>query len=444
MPEANGYVLNVARGRRAVLLEAHQSGLTVAESVPEFTHSRSHPLVCFVGFQDASITHLALGRRGHRAGTGLRRLNLTDLSELPEPISHAAVLERIPNGFRSHVATCFTSGGLLTPGSFEAVVDALRDLLAGSSSILERFSATRRALIADLTPQAREALAYQKETVATAIELAGLNRGELQLWQPRLESGRPASFLAGLPQARLREDQMILNDLATFPGFDLVARMQHSSAVFANDRVTLTVVMANKLPLEQQLGADLIYCNETFGAFVIVQYKAMEQEFKGVRFRLPNRQLDEELKRMEAVWAELQKCADDTATSGFRLTPNPFFLKLCPRVVFDPDDASLIKGMYIPLGYWRRLEVDPNIRGRRNGHAISFDNVGRYFDNTSFAHLVAGGWIGTTTTQTAILGTAIREIVESGRTVTIAVKRDVERELHGEPDDDTIDEDDNQ
>jgi hypothetical protein len=323
-------------------------------------------------------------------------------------------------------------------------VDAIRTLLPGSNSVLERFSATRRVLIADLTSRAREGLAYQKETVATALELAGLDRGELQLWQPRLENGQPTSFLAGLPQARLREDQMILNDLATFPGFDLVARMQHSSAVFSNDRVTLTVVMANKLPLEQQLGADLIYCNETYGAFVIVQYKAMEQEAKGVRFRLPNRQLDEELKRMEAVWTELQKCADDTGMNGFRLTPNPFFLKLCPRVVFDPDDASLIKGMYIPLAYWRRLEMDPKIRGRQNGHAVSFDNVGRYFDNTSFAHLVGGGWIGTTTNQTAILGAAIREIVESGRTVTIAVKRDVEPERRDEPDHDAIDEDDYQ
>ena len=60
--------------------------------------------------------------------------------------------------------------------------------------------------------------------------------------------------------------------------------------------------------------------------------------------------------------------------NGFRLTPNPFFLKLCPRVVFDPDDASLIKGMYIPLAYWRRLEMDPKIRGRQNGHAVSFNN----------------------------------------------------------------------
>lgn len=435
MGKANGYVLNVAKARRTVLLDAQQFDPVVSESVPEFRHTRSHPLVCFVSFEDDAITHLALGRRGQRSGTGLRRLNLPDLTELATPVSQAAVLERTPNRFRSLVADRLASGGLLPPGSFEAVVEAVRRLLPESNSILERFSARRRAFIADLTSQTREALAYQKEAVATALDLAGLDRGELQQWQPGLESGQPASFLDGLPQARLREDQMVLNDLATFPGLDLVARMQHSTAVFSNDRVKLTVVVANRLPLEEQFGADLVYCNDTFGAFVMVQYKAMKHEPGGVRFRLPDDQLAKEIMRMDAVWAELQKCADDPETHGFRLTPNPFFLKLCPRVVFDPDDANLVKGMYLPLDYWRRLEIDPQIRGSRDGRAVGFDNVGRYFDNTSFAALVAGGWIGTTTTQTGILGPAIREIVESGRTVTIAVKRDITPESGGQADD---------
>ena len=100
----------------------------------------------------------------------------------------------------------------------------------------------------------------------------------------------------------------------------------------------------------------------------------------------------------------------------------------CPRIVFDPDDASLIKGMYIPLEYWRRLENHPSIEGRQDGRAVTFDNVGRYLNNTSFSDLVAGGWIGTTTHQTAILDPVVREILETGRTVTIVVKRDLTQE----------------
>ena len=39
----------------------------------------------------------------------------------------------------------------------------------------------------------------------------------------------------------------------------------------------------------------------------------------------------------------------------------------------------------------------------------------------------ASGWIGTTAPQTAVLDGVIREILETGRTVTIASKRDLKR-----------------
>jgi hypothetical protein len=199
--------------------------------------------------------------------------------------------------------------------------------------------------------------------------------------------------------------------------------MQHGAAVFSGNGVTLTVVMANRLGLEEQTGADLIYRNETFGSFVIVQYKAMEDGDGDAKFALPNKQLAKELARMDELAADLQKCEPDSRLCGFRLTANPFVLKLCPRLVFDPDSSGLIHGMYIPLEYWRRLEIDPCIEGERKGRSVSFENAGRYFSNTTFAELVAKGWIGTTGPQSEILDALIREIVESGRAVTIAVKR---------------------
>ena len=426
--QANGYILNVAQPRRTVLLHARDSGFTVAESVTDFTHRRSHPLICFVSFSDGAITHLAEGRRGHPGGTGLRRLNLLNLTKIGTPVPYEAVLPILPLRFRLHVERRFAGGGLLPPGSFGAVVDAVRKLLPESNRLLERFSESRRYLIADLGREVRTILAHQKETVATALTLAGIERQELQDWRPRLKNGRVQSFLDGLSEAYLREDQMVINDLGTFPGFETVRRTQHTTAVFENDRVSLTVVMANRLPLEKQLGADLIYRNETYRSFVIVQYKAMEHEAGTARFRLPNDQLEKELKRMEELWTEFQGCPPDASLEGFRLKENPFFLKLCPRIVFDPDDAGLIKGMYLPLEYWRRLECDSGVKGSRNGKVVTFDNAGRHFNNTAFAHLVASGWIGTTAPQTAVQDAVIREILETGRTVTIAVKRDLNRE----------------
>jgi hypothetical protein len=63
----------------------------------------------------------------------------------------------------------------------------------------------------------------------------------------------------------------------------------------------LTVVMANRTALEAQTGADLIYFNEQYGAFVFVQYKAMRKEGDESVFRWrtdPSDDLVREIARM--------------------------------------------------------------------------------------------------------------------------------------------------
>ena len=70
---------------------------------------------------------------------------------------------------------------------------------------------------------------------------------------------------------------------------------------------------------------------------------------------------------MDLLWNELRDRDPDGALGGFRLKDNPFFLKLCPRIVFDPDESGLATGMYLPLEYWRRLEAHPSIEGPREG-----------------------------------------------------------------------------
>ena len=57
---------------------------------------------------------------------------------------------------------------------------------------------------------------------------------------------------------------------------------------------------------------------------------------------------------------------------------------------------------------------------------IDVDNT--LLDNETFAYRFLGGWIGTTGTQTKVLDPIVREIVATGRTVTIAVKRHLTQE----------------
>lgn len=428
MAKASGFAVFLPKDRMTPFLECVEEGLPFAEPVADFQHSRNVPLVCFI-VSARKITHIGLGRKGMRSGTGLSRLNIDRVEKFADPLSIQRIINRLPKRSVTSVQKRFKSGGLLTNKGFAAVIDVIRQLAPQASSLLERFSQTRAARIQRLSPKVKDNLAQQKEAVLTALSIAGLSREPIQEWSP--SEATPVSFLDGLASARLREDQMVINDLMKIPGFALIQDRVSvtGAAVFESETTSerLTVILANRLPLEEQTGADLIYFNETYQCFVMVQYKAMEREDgpNGVPqavFRLPNTQLAEEIRRMDALLATIQACPADTSHDGYRLTENPFFLKLCSRLVFNPDDIGLVPGMYLPLDYWKLLVQSPGIPGPRGGLRVTFENAGRHFDNSSFTTIVSKSWVGTTPSQSDVLKEAIRQTLETGKAVAIAVK----------------------
>lgn len=426
MAKANGFIVFLSKDRMTTFLECVAEECTFAEPVADFQHSRTTPLVCFV-VSAGKLTHIGLGRRGVRAGTGLRRLNIDKAEKLPAPISVRKLLNRLPKRNAPSVRKRFQSGGLLTDKGFHAVIASVRQLSSQASTLLERFSQTRTERIRQLSAKARSNLAQQKEALLTALSLAGLSRDPVQEWTP--SDGTPVSFLDGLPSVRLREDPMVVNDLQNLPGFEVIKTYPYGAAVFESEETSerLTVILANRLPLEEQTGTDLIYFNETYQSFVMVQYKAMEREDRRdgpaqAVYRLPDAQLKEEIGRMDAVLSTLRAYAPNTDIGGFRLTENPFFLKLCSRLVFNPDDVGLVPGMYLPLDYWKLLANDPGIKGPKGGLRITYDNAKRYFDNTSFTTVVSKAWVGTTPSQSQVLQDVIRATLETGKAVAIAIK----------------------
>lgn len=426
MAKASGFAVLLSKDRMTAFLECFAEDRSFAEPVADFQHSRNVPLVCFIVCA-RKVTHIGLGRRGTRAGTGLSRLNLDRVEKLSAPLSVQRIINRLPKRNAASVRKRFELGGLLTDKGFTVVTETIRQLAPQASSMLEKFSQARTERIQRLSPKTKDNLAQQKEAVLTALSIAGLSRNPVQEWSP--PDGAPVSFLEGLPSARLREDPMVIHDLMHLPGFDIIQTYPYTAAVFESEATSerLTVILANRLPLEEQTGTDLIYFNETFQSFIMVQYKAMEREDgpNGVPqavFRLPSPQLAEEITRMDALLAAIQACPANTAHDGFRLTENPFFLKLCSRLVFKPDDIGLVPGMYLPLDYWKLLEHHPGIKGPRGGLRITYDNVGRHFDNSSFTSIVAKAWVGTTPSQSVVLKEAIRQTLETGKAVAIAVK----------------------
>lgn len=420
MNKTKGYIVRLSKERENVL--EHNEYETFGEPVAEFKHSRNIPLICFIVDSNSRISHLALGTRGNMAGTDMRRLNLNEIFILEKTVQPEQIQKLLPNRFKKKFQEKLKNGGLLSPKLFEALLKIICTLAPETTPILSKYSEARAKRIENLPQKIKETLAEQKEAVATALSIAGIDRKELQGWDLK-EDGEVSSFLDGLEQVRLREDQMIINDLTNLPGYDVLKTTPFSSTIFENDQSKLTVILANRLPLEEQFGVDLIYYNETFSCFLMIQYKAMEKEAIDTTFRFPNKQLTEEIKRMNNILAELHKCPGNNEADGYRLNENPFFLKICPRIVFDPDNVGLIKGMYLPLDYWKSISQHPSLIGPKGGKRLTYNNVRRYFTNTDFINIASGGWVGTNIEQSKLLQTAIRSTLESGRAVVFAINK---------------------
>lgn len=424
MSRAAGYVVRLSPDRQRVF-NGFSGTSEFAEAVPEFEHSRNVPLVCFVVSESNSVTHVCLGSRGRLAGTFLRRLNMRGFHKVSPAIPTAHIVARISSRSRKRVSDALHSGGLLSPKAFEELVVAVSQLSPDTAPVLARYRKERLERIASLPDPVRYALAQQKEALLTAMAIAGVDRDEIGGWDVPSDTGQ-ASFLSGLPNARLREDPVVVNDLSVLPGHEKIASSIHGSTVFENNKSRLTVVLANRLPLEEQTGADLIYYNETFQCFLLVQYKMMEKEGEEHVFRFPNTQMTEEITRMDALLSEISKIPDDVQADGYRFSHNPFFLKICPRIVFDPDSVGLSKGMYLPLDYWKRISAHPAMAGPRGGSRLSYRNVRRYLDNTEFVTIASGGWVGTHIQQSVLLVEVIRETIQSGRAAVIAINQELD------------------
>jgi hypothetical protein len=415
------YHLRATGGRGEELLEAEERNGVFAEAVDDDLHRRGGPpLPCLMTFTQGKITHFGTLYVGNKAAEGAKRVNVSKLERLPVAIRSADIVEALPQRLKGTVRDQFRRSCLISGEAAEAVLDVIREIDPGLAMDIARFE-IERLRVAMLTPQKREALAFEKEMVGTALSFSGIDRREMQDWSLPSDS---ASFLDGLPQVRMREDAMVMHDMRVVPGFEYIRPVAKSAAVFQSGEITLTLVLANHLAIEEQLGADLLYFNETYQSFTLIQYKAMEPgDASSAVFRLPNERLTEEIARMRDHLTRLRECRPNEHCEGFRLLENPFFLKLCPRMEFEPADTGLVRGMYLPLDYWDLIERDPRKVGPRGGRLVSFENVGRYFDNTSFIPLVANGWIGTTAEQSDVLKPIVRQLVAEGRSLTVAVAR---------------------
>lgn len=227
-----------------------------------------------------------------------------------------------------------------------------------------------------------------------------------------------------LSRVNIREDAVIEHDARWIEGLKLTDSDVTGRAVFRNGLEHLEVITANKRPLEQVLGVDLIYLNTVMQNIVMVQYKMLdpEREEEGTDWIYrPDSQLKKELDRMK-----LFSRSRPARPLEYRINPQVFYFK------FVRKDAALSKStITIPIDHFEKLQKVPACIGPKGGFRISFDALnGRYLRQEAFIDLIRSGYIGAHADTTSDLTRLIEETLKDDRAVVAAVQSRIEPDFN--------------
>lgn len=252
----------------------------------------------------------------------------------------------------------------------------------------------------------------QEDAVGLALKAFGLSGGE-----PAAQLEIPDNGESTLSGISIREDAVIEHDARFVPGFSLSASDLTGRAIFRKGNEVLEVITANKRPLEEVLGVDLIYLNTMKQNVVMVQYKMLERQSRRGHpadwLYHPDAQLQKELDRMQ-----LFNRAHAPRPMEYRINPQVFYLRFVRRDAVLGQSAIIL-----PVDHYHALQRDRRTKGPKGAFRISYESLGgRYLRQEGFLDLIHSGYIGAYAKTARALTALIRATLKSDRAVVAAVQ----------------------
>ncbi len=263
----------------------------------------------------------------------------------------------------------------------------------------------------------------QLDAIKTAMAAFGLSKSDFPRILELVEGSDSTLDYLDSPRAHALEDNVIARDASVIPGFELVEKHVTGRAVFLRSGGKLEVYTANKGPLEEMLGVDLIYINGSAGNTVMVQYKMLTTHTDPATektdwiFR-PDTQFDVEKGRMKLL--PIQGEIDD-----YRLHRSPFFFKFVKRKGDGESHSSFV----ISLDHLNQFLDSLDSRGPKGGVRVGFNSLkGVYLRETDLLGLIRSGYIGTHRVETDALKPIIQAVSEGKRALVLAWQTTIEGE----------------
>ena len=300
------------------------------------------------------------------------------------------------------------------PAAYRHISDKLgRGLLDMIVAVPENAAVLQR-IRAQISTTVRyeNAYAMQLDAVNLALKFFGGVDGATAIDLPGGETA--------LATIRLLEDDVIEQDarwVAGWEAVDIDSPYQTGRALFRNRDEQLEIITANKRPLEELFGVDLIYFNRTQHALVMVQYKMMEPMPSTIGSEKEwnvkvDRQFRKQLQRM-ATFSN-----NYPPRGAYRLNNNPFYFKLVKRCA-KVNAASIV----LSKDHINQIIDERKLLGPRGGLRIGYKGLGgHYLTGSAFVELVRSGYIGTASMTTDHFYSLINATLSGGRPVVAALQ----------------------
>ena len=344
------------------------------------------------------VSGVAFGRRAGRSDSFQLKVQFSDWITF-QPFAVYLALEGLGDSSRYNAETTVEGSiGRFTPAVTSHILAWLRANVPDIADIIQRMfeSQFQNSWLNDPYSDAAANYAEQLDGLRMALDIAGFDRATA------FDKIQHPDSPDNLQLASVQEDQIVINDVRQFLDWPNIPSVV-TGAVFEDPNTgrRLVTYLANRLPIEQQTGADVIYYLYELNSFVLVQYKRCRYEHDNLKYRLDSH-LFEQIDAMNRLQA-LNHNFVASCLEEYRIGPEFCFIKICePR---QPLGAKLSLGKYFNLTNFS-LAIE---RGPRGGMLINYQNVERYLTNSLFADLVSQGWVG----SSAHLSNEIMEIMEN-------------------------------
>lgn len=439
---STGLIIHFDEKRRSDLLregaEFEPAPFSDALSVHDW--EIGHLSVALLCFSENTIDYISLAKKGRRVVTSKNRVEFSGMVSL-NSISITELEAKLSENIRRFFIRATQGvGGVIPPATWLAIIFQIKSMRPAVANEIDRLFSLRRLSGFKITGIAADILLQEREALGASLDIFNgnnkLRESVLGEWAPREETltnvneadetaelnilpRGQSSFLQNIPRRYLQEESAIQHDLFNWPG---MAPMHEAGiSVFEQGGRKLEVIYANRNQLERTLGVDLIYYNEFYSAFVLIQYKLMREEGEAMLYR-PDSQLLEEIGRMNDFHNN-RKTTPIQAHEEFRLNEDGFLFKLVPSQGLKPASGELIKGMYLTREYMNFLLGSYGPKGPQGGARIDFQNSPRYLTNSQFSSYVREGLIGTRGVNSDQIRTLIQQFYESGHAVMLAHER---------------------